>query len=82
MFTWEPAHAERWPCTGRHRRAPRLSGRDYVIPDDVKALAEATLAHRIIVGPNARIKDISSSSIVQNILNMCPCARSTVGTRY
>jgi MoxR-like ATPase len=59
-----------------------IIGRDYVIPDDVKALAEATLAHRIIVGPNARIKEISASSIVQNILNMVPVPGATVGARY
>ena len=58
------------------------AGRDYVIPDDIKALAEATLAHRIIVGPNARIKDISASSIVQYILNMVPVPGATVGARY
>lgn len=46
-----------------------MAGRDYVDPDDVKALAEATLAHRIIVGPAARIRDISSRTIVQDILN-------------
>lgn len=49
-----------------------MSGRDYVIPDDVKALAEVTLAHRIIVGPAARIKDISSRTIVQDILAATP----------
>jgi MoxR-like ATPase len=59
-----------------------IVGRDYVIPDDVKALAEATLAHRIIVGPNARIKDISATSIVQNILSMVSVPGATVGTRY
>jgi MoxR-like ATPase len=59
-----------------------IVGREYVIPDDVKALAETTLAHRIIVGPNARIKDISASSIVQNILNMVSVPGATVGTRY
>jgi MoxR-like ATPase len=59
-----------------------IAGREYVIPDDVKVLAEATLAHRIIIGPNARIKDISASSIVQNILNMVPVPGATVGTRY
>ncbi|MGJ3240443.1 MAG: AAA family ATPase [Anaerolineae bacterium] len=49
-----------------------MAGRDYVIPDDVKALAEVTLAHRIIVGPSARIKDITSRSIVQDILAQTP----------
>ncbi|MEO0565754.1 MAG: MoxR family ATPase, partial [Chloroflexota bacterium] len=45
-----------------------MAGRDYVIPDDVKALAEVTLAHRVIVGPDARIRDISSRTIVQDVL--------------
>ncbi|HLA42561.1 MAG TPA: MoxR family ATPase, partial [Aggregatilineales bacterium] len=35
-----------------------LEGRDFIIPDDVKIMAESTLAHRIIVGPSARIKEI------------------------
>ncbi len=49
-----------------------MAGRDYVIPDDVKALVEVTLAHRIIVGPAARIKDISSRTIVQDVLVATP----------
>jgi len=49
-----------------------MAGRNYVIPDDIKALAEVTLAHRIIVGPAARIKDISSRTIVQDILAATP----------
>jgi MoxR-like ATPase len=49
-----------------------MAGRDYVIPDDVKALAEVTLAHRIILGPAARIKDISPRTIVQDILVNTP----------
>jgi MoxR-like ATPase len=59
-----------------------IVGRDYVIPDDAKALTEVTLAHRIIIGPNARIKDISATSIVHNILNMVPVPGATVGARY
>ena len=49
-----------------------LFGRDYVLPDDVKALAEPALGHRIIVGPAARIKDIEPSAIVQDILENLP----------
>jgi MoxR-like ATPase len=49
-----------------------IAGRDYVVPDDVKALAEVTLSHRIIVGPAARIKDISARTIVQDILASTP----------
>ena len=49
-----------------------MFGRDYVLPDDVKALAGAALGHRIIVGPAARIKDIEPDSIVQDILDRVP----------
>lgn len=49
-----------------------MFGRDYVLPDDVKALAEAALSHRIIVGPAARIKDIEPDAIVQDILDKVP----------
>jgi MoxR-like ATPase len=46
-----------------------LLGRDYVLPDDVKALAGSALGHRIIVGPAARIKDIEPEQIVQDIVD-------------
>ena len=49
-----------------------MFGRDYVLPDDVKALAEPALSHRIIVGPAARIKDIEPDTIVHDILNQVP----------
>lgn len=49
-----------------------MFGRDYVLPDDVKALAESALSHRIIVGPAARIKDIDPNTIVEDILNQVP----------
>jgi MoxR-like ATPase len=46
-----------------------LFARDYVLPDDVKALAISALSHRIIVGPAARIKDVEPEAIVQEILD-------------
>ncbi len=55
-----------------------MSGRDFVIPDDVKALAEVTLAHRIIVGPAARLKNIASRAIVQDILQSTPVPGASV----
>ncbi len=55
-----------------------MTGRDFVIPDDVKALAEVTLAHRIIVGPAARIKNITSRAVVQDILQSTPVPGSSV----
>ncbi len=49
-----------------------ISGRDYVVPDDVKALAEPTLAHRVIVNPAARIKNVDSRVVVADILARTP----------
>jgi len=49
-----------------------VTGRDYAIPDDVKTLAEAALAHRIIVGPAARIKDVTARSVIREILATLP----------
>ena len=49
-----------------------MAGREYVIPDDVKALAEVALAHRIIIGPASRIKDVSSRTIVHDVLASTP----------
>ena len=45
-----------------------LQGRDFVTPDDVKSLADATLAHRIIVSPAARIRNVTAHAIVSQIL--------------
>jgi MoxR-like ATPase len=49
-----------------------VNGRDYVIPDDVKALAESALAHRVIIGPAARIKNVDSRSVIRDILSHLP----------
>jgi MoxR-like ATPase len=49
-----------------------LRERDYVIPDDIKYLAEATLAHRIIVSPSARIKNVDPRDIVADVLSSVP----------
>ncbi len=49
-----------------------VSGRDYVIPDDVKALAEITLAHRLVVSPSARIRNADTRSIIADILRSTP----------
>jgi MoxR-like ATPase len=49
-----------------------LQGRDYVTPDDVKALAEPTLAHRVIVNPAARMKNVDSRVVVADLLARVP----------
>ncbi len=45
-----------------------LNGREYVIPDDVKALAVPTLAHRLIISPAARVRGVDSRLIIQEIV--------------
>lgn len=45
-----------------------LQGRDYVIPDDIKAIAIPVLAHRLIVQPGARIKHLSSQQLIGEII--------------
>jgi MoxR-like ATPase len=49
-----------------------LQGRDYVIPDDVKALVNAALSHRIIISPSARIKGVNTNDVLEEILNKTP----------
>lgn len=45
-----------------------MAGRDYVLPDDIKALVVPTLAHRLILGPGARLRDLSTELVVSEIL--------------
>jgi MoxR-like ATPase len=56
--------------TGQARAA--ILGRDYVIPDDIKALAMVSLAHRLIISPSARIKNVDPRAVIQEILDSIP----------
>jgi len=49
-----------------------LLGRDYVIPDDIKALAEPALAHRLIIKTSASIHDVQAANIVRELLESTP----------
>ena len=49
-----------------------LLGRDYVLPDDIKALAEAALAHRLIIKTSSSIHDIAASQVVAELLESTP----------
>lgn len=52
-----------------------LSGRDYVTPDDVKALARATLNHRVALRPEAELEGASASGLLDGILRSVPVPR-------
>jgi MoxR-like ATPase len=49
-----------------------LGGRDYVIPDDIKRLAEPALAHRLIIKTSASIRDVDAGTIVKELLDSVP----------
>ncbi len=53
--------------TGQARAA--LQGRDYVLPDDVKALAAPVLGHRLILKPEAKVRESDVASLVGEILD-------------
>jgi MoxR-like ATPase len=54
-----------------------LEGRDYVIPDDVKQLAVAVLAHRLIVKSQASLREIDPDAIVREILGQVPVTEAS-----
>ncbi|MFI2373989.1 AAA family ATPase [Streptomyces sp. NPDC018964] len=52
-----------------------LTGRDYVIPDDVKALALPTLRHRVQLRPEAEMEGVTTDSVINAILAHVPVPR-------
>jgi MoxR-like ATPase len=65
--------------TARARAIAR--GRDYVIPDDIKALAGPVLGHRLVRTPEATMQGVSADEIVDDILShvAVPTARAPEG---
>ncbi len=53
--------------TGQARAA--IDGRDFVLPDDVKALVPSALSHRVILGPAARLRDLNAEQILEEVLD-------------
>ncbi|SDQ89524.1 AAA family ATPase [Thermostaphylospora chromogena] len=52
-----------------------LSGRDYVTPDDVKALARPTLRHRVQLRPEAELEGTTADGVIDGILASVPVPR-------
>ena len=52
-----------------------LSGRDYVTPDDVKALAHPTLRHRVQVRPEAELEGVTPETVLSTVLANVPVPR-------
>ena len=53
-----------------------LRDRDYVIPDDIKELAYAVLAHRLILSPSARMGGLHSGQVISDLLESVPIPRT------
>ncbi len=56
-----------------------MLGREYVVPDDVKAMAVPALAHRLILSPAARVREADARQIVQDILRSVPVPGGETG---
>ena len=52
-----------------------LAGRDYVIPDDVKALARPTLRHRVQLRPEAELEGATADGVLEAVLASVPVPR-------
>jgi MoxR-like ATPase len=49
-----------------------VHGRDYVNPDDVKSIATAVMAHRVLLSPSARMRGVTQEAVIDEILNAVP----------
>jgi MoxR-like ATPase len=57
-----------------------LAGRDYVIPEDVKALAVPAMAHRISLRPEMWVRQVRSADVVEELLRRLPVPRTRGAT--
>jgi MoxR-like ATPase len=55
-----------------------LRGRDFVTPDDVKAMAGSALAHRLILQPELWVSKLSSAQVVDDLLTQVPAPKAEV----
>jgi len=54
------------------RTRAAAAGRNYVVPDDIKALAETVLAHRLVVTPEAQLAGMRSADVIGEVLRSAP----------
>jgi MoxR-like ATPase len=59
-----------------------LEGRDFVTPDDVKALAQPVLGHRLILKPNAELRGLTAAKILTQILESEPVPPPNMVSRF
>jgi MoxR-like ATPase len=52
-----------------------MAGRDFVLPDDIKALAVPALRHRVVLAPGAEIEGLTTEQVVKQIVEQVPAPR-------
>ena len=57
-----------------------IRGREYVIPEDIKTLVPLTLAHRLILKPEAELRGRTAHTILEDVLEKTPLDLGTVNT--
>lgn len=57
-----------------------ISGRNYVLPDDVKRVAAPVLTHRLILKPEARLRKVTASAVVEDLVEDVPVPMIEVAT--
>jgi MoxR-like ATPase len=58
------------------RARAAVTGRDYVVPDDVKAVAVAALAHRLVLRPELWVQKVSAADVVRDVLDTVPTPKA------
>jgi MoxR-like ATPase len=58
------------------RAKAALSGRDFVLPDDVKGVAVAALAHRLVLRPELWVQQVSGADVVREVLDSIPTPKA------
>jgi MoxR-like ATPase len=61
--------------TTASRAYAALAGRDFVLPDDVKALAIPALRHRVVLAPGAELEGLTAEGVVRQILDQVAAPR-------
>ena len=60
---------------GTSRAWAWMNGRDFVTPDDVQALAQSTLAHRLSLRPEAELEGVSVAAVLDTAIRSVPVPR-------
>jgi MoxR-like ATPase len=58
------------------RARAALRGRDFVLPDDVKAVAVSALAHRLVLRPELWVQHVTADDVVRDLLETVPTPRA------